>query len=155
MLLRVFRPLFCVLAVAFFLAWPTDARAQQPAGDTLQVTVTDAILRALTASPEIGDVASQRDFAVARYGLARASRFLTDFRLTTGHSLAPGLKGIGDTPTDELYLNPDIRNDWSNLSPYYQIQTEAIQPLYTWGELHGNLNAARHGIAAIRGLWDA
>ncbi|MDZ4701338.1 MAG: TolC family protein [Rhodothermales bacterium] len=148
MLNRVLRPLICSLAVAVFLAMtPAGAGARQPAGDTLSVSVTEAILRALAASPEIGDVASQRDFAEARYDLARASRFLTDFRLTTGHSLAPGLKGIGDTPTDALYLNPDVRNDWSNLSPYYQIQAEVLQPLYTWGELSGNINAARHGIA--------
>lgn len=112
----------------------------------MRVSVTGAIQRAVEASPEIGDVASRRDFAAARYDLARASRFLTEFTLTSGHSVAPGLKGIGDTPTDRLYLNPDVRNDWEDLNLYYQVETEALQPIYTWGELSGNLNAARQGV---------
>ncbi|MEZ4699819.1 MAG: TolC family protein [Rhodothermales bacterium] len=135
------------LAGLLLATFAASTRAQAPAGDTMRVSVAQAIQRAVTASPEIGDVASQRDFAAARYELARASRFLTEFNLNTGHSVAPGLKGIGDTPTDRLYLNPDIRNDWSDLSMYYQIQAEAIQPIYTWGELSGNLRAARQGVA--------
>jgi outer membrane protein TolC len=136
-----------VLFVSLAALANEPAAAQSPARDTIRLSVTDAIVRAMTSSPEIGDVASLRDFAAARYDLARASRFLPEFRVTTGHSVAPGLKGIGDTPTDRLYLNPDVRNDWDELSLYTQLQAELIQPLYTWGEVDGNVRAARQGIA--------
>lgn len=139
----------CFLQVATFsllslicVAWPANVLAQ----DTMFVDISRSIERAITVSPEVGDVASGREFAEARWRLARSSQFLPELSLSSAHSFAPGLKGIGDTPTDQLYLNPDVRNDWENLSPFNRIEGEAIQPLYTWGELSQSIRAARFGI---------
>lgn len=126
---------------SLFLA-PINAIAQ----DTLFVDYATSIKRAIEISPEVADVAAGRDFASARWDLARASRFLPQFGINSAHSLSPGLKGIGDTPTDQLYLNPDVRNDWDELSPFTRIEGEAVQPLYTWGELSESIRAARHGV---------
>ena len=70
---------------------------------------------------------------------------MPELQVTTAHSLAPGLKGRGDTPTTELYLNPDVANDWDDLGPFNRIEAEVLQPLITWGELSSSIKAARHG----------
>ena len=138
----------------FFFSWliactiPLSVIAQPTARDTVFVDLMEALQRAVEVSPEVGDVASSRDFAAARYDLARASRFIPEFQVTTAHSLAPGLKGTGDTPSDQFYLNPDVRNDWEDLRPFSRIQAEAIQPIYTWGELNRSIEAARHGLSS-------
>ncbi len=137
-------PLFLVVLV---ISFSTPLYAQTIEGDTAYVELIEAIQRAIEVSPEVGDVASSRDFAAARYRLARASRFLPEFEMNTAHSLAPGLKGIENTPSDEYYLNPDVRNDWNELRPFNRIAAEAIQPIYTWGELNQSIRAARFGLA--------
>ena len=114
--------------------------------DTVSVSLNSAIARAMEASPEIGQVQAQRQFAEARWQLARASRFMSSFELRTGHSAAPGLKGIGTTDRDAYYLNPEIRNDWSDLGMYNQFEIEALQPLYTGGEIQASIRAARFGV---------
>ena len=135
------------ISLCLFLAvllHPTPAHAQ-PA-DTVRVTLTTAVARALQISPEVGAVAADRTFAEARERLARSSRFLTEFSATSAHAPGPGLKNRGDTPTDALYLNPDVRNDWGDLRPFTRVEVEALQPIYTWGELGGNIRAARYGV---------
>ncbi len=125
---------------------PGAAAAQAP--DTLRLSLEAVITRALAVSPDLGEVRAGRDFADARSRLARSSRFLTEFNATTAHAVAPGLERPNpETPDDALYLDPDVRNDWNDLHPFNQIEVEAIQPLYTWGELGGSIRAARHGLA--------
>ncbi len=134
------------LYYCFFLVGLSLPVQQAAAQDTVLVDIAGAIKRAVTVSPEVGDVAAGRDFAEARWQFARANQFLPQLSLNTAHSLSPGLKGIGDTPTDELYLNPDVRNDWDNLSPFTSIEGEAIQPIYTWGEISQSIRAAEYGV---------
>ena len=134
-----------LLLVAFFcmqFATSTRSYAQR---DTLRLDLYSAILKAVEASPEVGNAIATRDFASARLGFARSNKFLPEFQVSTAHSLAPGLKSRGDTPTTELYLNPDVANDWDNLGPFNRIEAEVIQPIYTWGELSSSIKAAQHG----------
>lgn len=148
---------FSFLAALLPVLFSVPLRAQ-PAGalppDTVRVNVEAAIRRALEISPEVGAVAAQQAFAEARYGLARASRFATEFNLTTAHAAAPGLKIPADfdpgfdleEPRSALYLDPRVRNDWGDWHPFNRAEVQLLQPLYTWGELTGNLRAARHGV---------
>ena len=52
------------------------------------------------------------------------------------------------TPDDELYLVPGVTNDWSpgELRSFNRFEIGIRQPLWTWGELSGNIRAARHGV---------
>ena len=135
------------LAVAAALAVPLCAPAQSPS-DTVAVDLANAIGRALDGSPEVGIEAAGRDFAAARLRQARAARFATEFTATSGHAVAPGLNRNGSTrPENALYLSPEVRNDWETIRPYNQIEVELLQPLWTWGELSGNIRAARAGMA--------
>ena len=149
----------CLLWIAS-LALP--ATAQNPPGDralpngtsrvandTVRVSLESTILQALRVSPDLKAQGARRDAASARYQEARASRFATRFNLNTAHSIAPSLDipSSNDRPNSELYLNPDVENDWQiqSLRPFNRFEVVLQQPLLTWGELSGTIEAARHG----------
>jgi outer membrane protein TolC len=118
--------------------------------DTVSLTLTEAIKRSLDVSPEVDQRRAQRRFASARSDQARASRFLTDLSFSAASSFAPGLDNVpAGVPDDELYLDPGVTNDWSigALRPFGRAEIVARQPLFTFGELSGNIEAARHGVA--------
>lgn len=123
-----------------------------PSTDTVQVTFTEALVRAMEASPEVDQRRAQREFASARSKEARANRFLTDVSLSTAHSFAPGLTEFGDgastVPDDLRYLHPSRQNDWTigALRPFSRFEIAVRQPIWTWGELSGTIRAARHGV---------
>lgn len=155
MYVRLWITRICLLAVFTVLSVPfAHSQSAGPDADTVVVTLESAILRALEVSPEVGAVTASRNHAVARWHFAKSHRFLSEFEATTAHSFSPGLKGIDGIPKGELYLNPSVRNDWDNLSPFNFIEVEAVQPIYTWGELSGNIKAARHGVDVEEGSVD-
>ena len=137
------RILSLLLIATLLIAGPVHARQ---ASDTLQVDLAAAMERALEVSPEVDALEAKRAYAEARLSLARASRFLTEFTATTAHAVAPAIDNPNNTPNDRLYLDPDVRNDWDNLSPFNRIEFEAIQPIWTWGELGSSIDAARAGV---------
>lgn len=147
-----FRGYIPVVASVFLLLplfLSPESKAQAAARtDTFRVDIYEAVLRALDVSPEVRAVASERAFADARKNLALASRFATEFNLQTAHAIAPGLD-IPDPgiPRSELYLDPNVRNNWEDWRPLNRFETSLIQPIYTWGELGGSIRAARHGVA--------
>jgi len=140
MLVRTLLFLFCVLLSLL----PRPAVAQM--SDTLVISLEDALEHALEASPEVDASEAKKTYAEARLSLARASRYLTDFSATSAHAVAPALDNPNATPVDRLYLDPDVRNDWSVLSPFNRIEFEAVQPLWTWGQLGSSIDAASAGV---------
>jgi outer membrane protein TolC len=134
--------------VLMALAPPAHAQPRAAAADTAEVSLSSSIRRALEVSPEVDQRRAQRAFAEARHDEARANRFFTDFTGSSAHSLAPGLdipSGV-TRPNDELYLEPDVTNDWENLRLFTRVQAELTQPIYTWGQLSSTIRAAEHGI---------
>ncbi|MDE2996966.1 MAG: TolC family protein [Bacteroidota bacterium] len=137
----------CLLLITFLLPRVSQARQTVRDGDTLRVDLSAALQRSLDVSPEVDATEAKRAFADARLSLARASRFLTEFTATTAHAVAPAIDNPNNTPSDRLYLDPEVRNDWDDLSPFNRIEFEAIQPLWTWGELGSSIDAAQAGVA--------
>ena len=140
-----------LLPVLCFLLSAPKPLLGQPVSDTLRLDVMAAIRHALEVSPEVDAVAAELDYARARSSLARASRFATEFNLQTAHSIAPGLKNLPECAStgeceDRLYLFPDVRNDWENPHPLNRFEIDLVQPLFTWGQLTGNIRAARFGV---------
>lgn len=123
-------------------------------GDTVRLSLADAVQRSLDVSPEVGIEESKRRFAQARFGEARQSRYLTSFSANTAHSFAPSLDiPTGNTrPPGSYYLEPEIVNDWTvdALQPFNRFEVRAQQPIYTAGELGGSIRAARHGVDVER-----
>jgi outer membrane protein len=132
----------CLLLVAFLSLVPARSNAQ----DTLFVSLSSAVARSLEISPEVRAKAAKADYAEARYNLARASRFLTEFNATSAHSTAPALDNPNNAAAKELYLDPDVRNDWEDLSMFNRIEFSAVQPIWTWGELGKSIDAAMAGL---------
>ena len=146
------RSLVAAIVVGVLLGAGGDVVAQ-PAGtvtaDTVDVSLEEALIRALEESPEVDQRRAQEQFAMARRDEARANRFLTDVSLDVASSFAPGLDNVpADTPDDKLYLEPGVSNDWSisALRPFGRFEVAVRQPIWTWGELSGNIRAARHGV---------
>lgn len=139
-----------------FEATPAPRGAPLDPPGSRRVSLADALARALDVSPEVAAASATADGSDARYALARASRFLTTFRLESAHSLAPGLIIPADNtaPLTDLYLNPGVRDDWSRLRPFNRVAVEVLQPLWTWGELEGSLDAARSGARSDRAAVD-
>lgn len=117
-------------------------------GDTARVGLAGAVARAVRISPDVQERRAVLQSARGRRSLARASRFATEFELSTAHTYAPTL----NIPTDntrapsDLYLNPDVRNDWARPVPFNSIDARLLQPIWTWGELGGTIRAAEHGV---------
>ena len=143
--------LLASLALFFLLSLTTQTAQAQASSDTVEVTLQSVLERALAVSPDLGEVRADRDFAEARHSLARASRLLTEFNATSAHAIAPGIENPNGVPDEELYLDPDVRNDFESWSPFTQAEVEIIQPIYTWGELGGSIKAARHGVEVEEG----
>ena len=119
-------------------------------GDTVRLSLADAVQRSLAVSPEVGQQQAGRQFARARLGEARQNRFLTEFSANTAHSFAPSLEiptGNAQPPTS-YYLEPRIVNDWTAdaLQPFNRFEVRAQQPIYTAGELSNSIRAARFGV---------
>jgi len=135
-----------MLPVLLGLLFLSPSASGQQITDTLMVDLSESLNRSLDVSPEIDAVEAKQAFSDARLSLARASRFLTDFAATSAHTFAPALDNPNNTTADRLYLDPDVRNDWDDLSPFNRIEFEAIQPLWTWGELGSSIAAAQAGL---------
>ena len=140
--------LLCTFPLSFSSSVQAQPRDATSPPDTLRLTLGSAIQYALQVSPEVDRREAQQHFAEARSDEAQASRFLTEFQATTAHAVAPGLSIPSDNiPRDELYLHPDVENDWDDLRPFNRIEFEGLQPIWTWGELSGSIRAARYGVA--------
>jgi outer membrane protein TolC len=146
-----------VVGVAPFDVQAQSAPSSSPAApvsgasaDSVTLSLAGAVQRSLEVSPEVDQRRAARNFAEARLGEARQSRYLTSFTASTAHSLAPSLdvpSSVTQNPR-AYYLNPEVENDWTldALRPFTRFEVRAEQPLYTWGELSGSIRAARHGV---------
>lgn len=135
-----------LLVMAAHVVSPSIAMAQDESSqEAYSISLERAMNRSLEISPEVGAADAKAAFARARYSLARSFRFLTEFTATSAHAFAPAIDNPNDTPVDRLYLDPDVRNDWDDLTPFNRVEFEAIQPLWTWGELGSTIDAASAG----------
>lgn len=125
----------------------SPSRGFTQSADTLFLNLQEAIQRAVDISPEIAATQENKNYASARYDLARSSRFLTEFSATTAHAPVPGLTNPNGTPTNLLFLDPDVRSTYDKIRIFNRLEAELIQPIYTWGELGGSIRAARFGVA--------
>ncbi|NND70907.1 MAG: TolC family protein [Rhodothermales bacterium] len=131
--------------ICLLLVW-TGYQPALSQRDSVAVDLVKAIRTAIEVSPEIGAGTAKYDYASARLGLARSSRYLTEFNLTTAHAPVPGLTNPNNTPSGQLFLDPDVRSEYDKLRIFNRVDVELLQPLYTWGELSGSIAAARSGV---------
>lgn len=117
----------------------------QTAPDTLWIDLKAVLEETAQVSPDIRAALSDVSRANARRELAQSSRILPDARASSAMAVVPGIENPNGTPHDELYLDPAVRNDYSDLRPFAQAEVSLVQPLYTWGALGGAIKAASAG----------
>jgi len=137
---------YLVAVLFLFLHGTTIAQNNRFDADTVSVSLMEATERAVEVSPEMSASYSDTKKAEALHQFAKANRFLSDFELTSAFSTAPAISNPNNSPTDQLYLDPDVRNDWENSSLFTRVEINAIQPVYTWGQVTGNIRAAEYGV---------
>ncbi len=119
--------------------------AAQIPPDTLRVDLKIVLEETAQVSPDIRAALFEVRRADARHALARSSRVLPDASASSAMAVVPGIENPNGTPNDELYLDPAVRNDYSNLRPFAQAEVSFVQPIYTWGALGGAIEAASAG----------
>ncbi len=141
---------------SFVLALALIVPAASAQEDTVRVSLQEVIARALEVSPDLEAARAKARYAEARTGMARSSRYLTEMKIESAFAMVPGLTNPNGVPVSQLYLDPSVRNDYSNLSPYAQSEFELLQPIYTFGALSGSVRAAEYGaeaeVGAVRTL---
>ena len=115
------------------------------AQDTVRVSLSAVVAKSVAVSPDLAAQRADAAFASARLAMARASRFVPDLVSNTAVSMAPGISNPNRTDTEALYLDPDVRNDFSHLTPFAYGEVSFVQPVHTWGKLGGSVAAASAG----------
>ena len=109
---------------------------------TGQTTLDSLITAALQVSPDLQASWARAEGSLAQVAEARAARTLPGLSFSTVQSVAPTITNPNDVPNEARYLDPEVRNDWTNLSPYLYAEMSAVQPIYTWGALQRTMDAA-------------
>jgi len=151
--MTIFKTCFPGAAVTFLLlVYLTAFLPGQPvmAQDTLQVSVGDFIARGIENSGQVSYERQKVRLAENQIDRAHAQRYLPRFELNTQHGTVPGVKSNTNLPDDELYLDPDLENDWSNWAIFTRAEVNAVQPIFTWGALNNAVQAARAGAQAAQ-----
>ena len=129
------------------LAGLPEAAAQ----DTVQVSLKEFVETGLKNSGQMAFEREKINLADNRISQARSLRYLPRFELSTQHGLVPGVKSNRqDLARDELYLDPNLENDWEDIGLFTRAEVTAVQPLYSWGALKNAVSAAQSAATAAR-----
>lgn len=144
-------PSFVLLSALFFaymlLFLPGKHLLAQ---DTVQVSLSEFIARGIENSGQVDFERQKVRLAENQIDRARSKRYLPSFELNTQHGTVPGVKTDTNLPDDELYLDPDLENDWSNWAIFTRAEVSAVQPIFSWGALNSAVKAARAGAKAAQ-----
>ena len=114
------------------------------AQDTLQIDFNTFLNKALQNSGQVKYQQQDVELAENQVKQAKAQRILPNLSLTTQHGLVPGIESdVPGLPRDEYYLDPNLRNDWTNWAIFTKFQLSAVQPVFTWGAINKAIEAAR------------
>lgn len=130
----------------------TSALAQ----DTLSIDLNTFLQKAKQNSGQIKYERQNVALAENRIDQAKAQRFLPNLNFDSQHGLVPGVES--DNPNlepDEYYLDPNLRNDWSNWAIYTRFQISVAQPVFTWGAIGKAVEAAKLAAEAAEYGFDA
>ena len=129
-----------ILLLLFFFQKPASAQ------DTLSITLPEFLEKGLNNSGQVAYESGRVDLAENRLRTAKAQRIFPRLELNTQHGVVPGvvsnIDGLGE---GELYLDPNLENDWENWAVFTRAELTATQPIYTWGAINSAVKAAEAG----------
>jgi outer membrane protein TolC len=100
----------------------------------------DWIVGALAAAPEMA--VARSEIVVRERGLdtAQAARFLPEFHALSLTGIAKRARGTVLEPLDSTSVNA--------YGPFIQVELQFVQPLFTWGKITSNIEAAANAVEA-------
>lgn len=141
--------------VLFFCLIFTASVSSLSAQDTLRITLQDFIDKGVERSGQVQYDYGAVRLAENRVRQAKASRILPSVNLNTNHGLIPGVKSETNLPREQLYLDPNLENDWEDWAIFTRAEIEAVQPVYTWGAINKAISAAEYGAQAAQKEFEA
>ncbi|MAO64207.1 MAG: hypothetical protein CL666_04345 [Balneola sp.] len=144
---RTFVALFCFSMLTYGAGFSQD---------TLNIDLNTFMQKAIQNSGQVDYERQNIALAENRVQQAKAQRFLPNLSFDSQHGLVPGVKS--DNPNleeDEYYLDPNLRNDWSDWAIFTRFQVSAAQPVFTWGAIDKAVEAAKLGAEAAEYGFDA
>lgn len=129
----------------FLIVWYAQPVVSQ---DTLRFSYHDFINQGLEHSSVLKAENRSVDLAQNRLKRAKQNRILPSISLNTAHGLIPGVYSPSGFSDGQLYLDPNLENDWEDWAVFTQGEITALQPLVTWGAISNAIQAARSGAEA-------
>ena len=133
---------FSVFILFIFLA--SVAKAQ----DTLEISLQDFIEQGISNSGQIKYERTNIDLAENRASLAKDQRILPNLSFRSEHAVVPGVTSPRGFPEEEIYLDPDAKNDWGKAGIYTRLRISGAQPIFTWGSINKAISAAQKAVDA-------
>jgi outer membrane protein TolC len=125
------------------------------AQDTLRVNLSEFLERGLQASGQVAYEGRAVDLAENRADMARNQRILPRIEINSQHGVIPGVVSQNpDLPRGQLYLDPNLENDWEDWAIFTRAELNAVQPIYSWGAIKSAIGAAESGARAAEFQFD-
>lgn len=125
------------------------------AQDTLQISFDEFLDIAIRNSGDMNAVETKVKLAENQTQLARDQRILPSLSFRSQHGIVPGVSSPGDFADNQVYLDPEARNDWNNVGLYTRLRIQGVQPIFTWGAINKAVNAAEIAVQATEKEFDA
>ncbi len=110
---------------------------------------------ALARSDEVAIKRSEVATAEADKAYATAIRFLPEFSANVPMGVVPGARLVpGSNPNDITAIQTGSNRGLTDLGPFFRVEVNALQPLWTWGRIDAANDAAAAGIVARKDLVD-
>ena len=110
--------------------------------DTLRVSLQEFIEIGLENSGQVAYESRAVDLAGNRLDNARSQRILPRIDFSSQHGVIPGVVSQLDLPRGQLYLDPNLENDWEDWAIFTRAEINAIQPVFSWGAINSAVSAA-------------
>ncbi|MEP2445991.1 MAG: TolC family protein [Balneola sp.] len=118
------------------------------AQDTLEISLRDFIDIGISNSGQIKYDKTNVDLAENRVSSAKDQRFLPSLNFRSEHALVPGVSSPGNFPEEEIYLDPNAKNDWDKVGVFNRLRITGVQPVFTWGSINKAISAAEEAVKA-------
>lgn len=127
---------------------PLDGEGQQSKPESslkpFKLSIKEAVDKALKYAPQMQIAELDRLQSRARLSQAKGAAVLPDFEMKV---LGGPITSIPDAALPENgFQNVEFENNFNDLGPFLRIETQAIQPIYTFNRLKNLKRAAQSGL---------
>ena len=150
-----------LLLLAFTLTLLPIVSVVGQSADTVYIGYQEFVTKAMANAGQLKYQRENVNMAENRADQAAAQRILPNLRFESQHGYVPAVRSDSvllngkPLPEDEYYLDPNLRNDWSDWAIYTKFNIRVAQPVFLWGGLNKSIEAARKASEAARYQYEA